>query len=309
MSTTLEVQDLLREGRAAALAGDSATARTRFRRATELDPQSVEAWLGLSGVVPVLAEKREYLVRALELAPDNQDAAGTLRVVDQLIAEGRQIAPSQRFARPEPVAPAPEVAPSPTPVPGVGRDAAAETMYCYIHPTVETGLLCVQCNRPICGRCARPAAVGQLCPECRRERRPVNYKVSPGNLAATVGVTLLLATIAGALLSSFAFGGLFLGLILGWLVAEGLLRVLDRVTHGKRGRAMQIAAGAALLAGTCLGVPLMLVVRIFPVLLSSPVTLDMLLPGLLSSALAPLTDLGGLAYLLVAIGTLSVRLK
>ncbi|GAB4203046.1 MAG: hypothetical protein OHK0022_26810 [Roseiflexaceae bacterium] len=303
MSTTLEVQDLLREGRAAALAGDAATARARFRRATELDPQSVEAWLGLSGVVPVLAEKRGYLLRTLELEPGNQDAAASLRVVDQLIAEGRQIAPSQRFARPEP-APAPEATPavvSADPAPA----AATETMYCYIHPTVETGLLCVQCNRPICGRCARPAAVGQLCPECRRERRPVNYKVTPANLAVAAGVTLALAAVVGVVLAGFGFGGLFLGLILGWLVAQGLLRVLDRVTHGKRGRPMQITVGVALLLGTVLGPMIQIVVQLLPLFASQPA----LLVNLPSLAFGILFDLGTIVYLIAAIGTISVRLR
>ncbi len=305
MSTTLEVQDLLREGRAAALAGDSATARARFRRATELDPQSVEAWLGLGGVVPVLAEKREYLLRALALAPDNQDAAGTLRVVDQLIAEGRQLAPSQRFARPEPAAPTPEAAPAEMPAPEAAPAATAEIMHCYIHPTVETGLLCVQCGRPICGRCARPAAVGQLCPECRRERRPVNYKVSPGNLAAAAGVTFILAAVAGAILGSFGFGGLFIGLFLGWLVAEGLLRVIDRVTHGKRGRSMQITVGVALLAGTCVGPLVPIVAQLLPLFGAEPG----LLLGLPSLALEVLLNFGTIVYLIATIGTLSVRLK
>ena len=77
-STATEVQQLVQQGRAAALAGDTYAARASFRRATELDPACADAWAGLSGVVPILAEKREYLQRALELDPGNSDIAVSL---------------------------------------------------------------------------------------------------------------------------------------------------------------------------------------------------------------------------------------
>jgi hypothetical protein len=92
-STATEVQQLIAEGRAAALAGDTFTARARFRRATELDSENPEAWLGLSSVVPILAEKRDYLQRVLALDPTNTEAADSLAYVEKLIAEGLQIAP------------------------------------------------------------------------------------------------------------------------------------------------------------------------------------------------------------------------
>ena len=83
-STATEVQQLVQQGRAAALAGDTYAARGSFRRATELDPTSADAWAGLSGVVPILAEKHTYLQRALELEPANGDIVASLRYVEQL---------------------------------------------------------------------------------------------------------------------------------------------------------------------------------------------------------------------------------
>ncbi len=57
------------------------------------------------------------------------------------------------------------------------REGTIDTIeYCYRHPETETGLHCVQCGRPICFRCSTPAAVGQLCPECRKGRRAPNYQ-------------------------------------------------------------------------------------------------------------------------------------
>src|SRR5438876_2791220 len=95
-SLIAEVQQLVQDGRAAALAGDTFAARNSFRRATELDPACAEAWLGLSGVVPILAEKRDYLRHVLELEPGNVEAEASLRYVEKLQAEGLQIAPSRR---------------------------------------------------------------------------------------------------------------------------------------------------------------------------------------------------------------------
>lgn len=48
---------------------------------------------------------------------------------------------------------------------------SGEAQYCYGHPETPTKLRCTRCERPICGRCAIPASVGQHCPECVAEAR------------------------------------------------------------------------------------------------------------------------------------------
>jgi hypothetical protein len=246
-STAAEIQQLIREGRAAALAGDTFAARNSFRRATELDPASAEAWLGLSSAVPILAEKREHLLRALELDPGNEEDRASLAYVEKLQAEGMQLAPSRRreeraasgdasplLSTPEPAAP-----------------AQAQTLHCYRHPGRETGLRCVQCERPICGACAQITNVGQLCPECRKARRPANYQVSTAN-AAVGGVAALIAAAVISLPFLLFARGFFVFLIILFvapLVAELVIRVTDRLTRSKRGRSMQAAVGAGFALG------------------------------------------------------------
>jgi membrane associated rhomboid family serine protease len=53
----------------------------------------------------------------------------------------------------------------------------SEETYCYLHPDTPTRLRCTRCERPICGRCAIPASVGQHCPYCVAEARKAQPKV------------------------------------------------------------------------------------------------------------------------------------
>jgi hypothetical protein len=247
-STATEVQQLVREGRAAALAGDSFAARASFRRATELDPTCAEAWMGLSSVVPVLAEKRDYLQRALSLDPSNGEAQASLRYVEKLQAEGMQLAPSKR--REERIASGDTSPLLSAPEPAV----APAVEYCYRHPDRETGLHCIQCGRPICAECATMTSVGQLCPEDRRARRPRNYQVSARDVLLG-GIVALFASAAVALILSLFVGrmgffGFFIIFLVGPAIAEFIVRVVDRVTKLKRGRPMQITIGVAIVIGT-----------------------------------------------------------
>lgn len=262
---TLEARRLVQEGRAAAMAGDTFAARTAFRRATELDRSSADAWLGLSSAVPILAEKRDYLRRALELDPSNSDTQASLAYVEKLISEGLQIAPSQRVqerratADASPLLAAPEREPS----------ADVEVLYCYIHPDRETGLRCVQCGRPICGTCAQLTPVGQICPECRKARRPANYQFSAGNALAgglaALGIGLL-ASIAVVFVSQLPFLGLFLAIAAGPTVGELAVRASDKLTRTKRGRGMRLAVAGGLVAGT---LPLLIILILSPSLLTA----------------------------------------
>jgi membrane associated rhomboid family serine protease len=60
---------------------------------------------------------------------------------------------------------------------------------CYRHPDRPTGLRCSRCNRPICGECARPAPVGQLCPDDAGDR--VRVRGLPAERRPVVTYSLL----------------------------------------------------------------------------------------------------------------------
>jgi hypothetical protein len=248
-----DIHQLIQDGRAAALAGDTLAARASFRRATELDASSAEAWVGLSSVVPILAEKREYLQKALALQPDNADAAASLRYVEQLIAQGMQLEPSRRREERNSSGDASPLLSAPaTP------EAATAVEFCYRHPDRETGLHCIQCGRPICAECATMTSVGQLCPDDRRARRPSNYKVAPRDVVVAAIVALLAAALVAVPVAFFARGlfGFFIVFMAGPAIAEFIVRIVDNVTKLKRGRPMQITVGTAMALGT---LPMMLV--------------------------------------------------
>lgn len=75
----------------------------------------------------------------------------------------------------------------------LGTTAPEETEYCYGHPKTPTKLHCSRCDRPICGRCAIPASVGQHCPECVAEARKSTPKVRSAMMAKSPVVMTILA--------------------------------------------------------------------------------------------------------------------
>jgi tetratricopeptide (TPR) repeat protein len=129
----------------------------------------------------------------------------------------------------------------------LAREGSVETVeYCYRHPETETGLHCVQCGRPICFRCSTPAAVGQLCPECRRGRRAPNYQVSWNTLAKGGAVAFVVSALVSAFIGFVPFFFMF---FIAPAIGELVLRAVDWATRNKRGRAVQIVVGVALVAG------------------------------------------------------------
>jgi membrane associated rhomboid family serine protease len=73
----------------------------------------------------------------------------------------------------------------------------SEVVYCAGHPDVPTRLRCSRCGRPICGRCAIPATVGQHCPWCVAEARRSAPRVRSAMAAsAPAVVAVVVANVA-----------------------------------------------------------------------------------------------------------------
>lgn len=103
---------------------------------------------------------------------------------------------------------------------------------CYRHPSRETYVRCVRCDRPICPDCMREASVGHQCPNCvsegRRTQRPVRTAFGGGRAGAqgyvTIGLIVVNCLVAiAAALSAGGTGSLFGGGMGGLLGGESPL--------------------------------------------------------------------------------------
>ncbi len=173
-----EIALVLREGIAAAKAGDKERARRLLLEVTERDERNEEAWLWLSGVVDDPEEVRICLENVLAINPANERARQGLAWVQKRLA--------QRPSAPPPPPPPPPVPsplpieervaapPIPRPVPEEERPAAGRV------PCPACGALnfdfateCVRCGFPfaiVCPSCNElvPTETG-FCPRCGKE--------------------------------------------------------------------------------------------------------------------------------------------
>lgn len=107
-------------------------------------------------------------------------------------------------------------------------DTPVTVPVCYRHPSRETYVRCVRCDRPICPDCMRAASVGHQCPECvaegRRTQRSARTAFGGGAagrqgyvtkalLGINVIVMLISVAVGGAqsLAGGTGFGGLMGG--------------------------------------------------------------------------------------------------
>lgn len=263
--STMTAAELAAAGRAALIAGDTVTARLRFREALELDPNYVEALLGMATAVRPYRDKREYLLRALAIDPNLAEARATLEQVEARLAAGELLAPTSVQVR-EQSETAVVTEPSEPPAP-----SEMETLFCYRHPQRETGLRCISCSRPICPECARATPVGQICPDCARERMPVNYQVAPIQLLIAGVVALLYGVIvtfvAGVVIGWAGFFGFIVAFLLGPMTGNALARLIDWATGRKRGRLLMVVVSIAYSCGSLPYIGLIILLGGFPLVL------------------------------------------
>ncbi|MDD4923267.1 MAG: B-box zinc finger protein [Dehalococcoidales bacterium] len=119
-----------------------------------------------------------------------------------------------------------------------------ENMRCAEHPDVETNLRCGKCDKPICPKCMVETPVGARCPECARINKLPTFQVSNKQILVSSGVGLLIAVAYGflwgmlSLFANFIFLNLLLGAGAGFLISEGMSRVINR----KRGTKLAVIA-------------------------------------------------------------------
>ncbi len=245
---SVELEELLREGAAAARAGAREEARRLFQQAIEIAPESVDAWLGLAGVVDDLAEKRSCLERALAIDPDNAEAQAGLAWLE------RGTSPKQDE-----------------------HEHTAETveepaeLYCVNHPNRSTLLRCNKCGRPVCMDCVQLTDVGYRCKDCINRVRASFYNISTLDYPVAVLVSFLVTAAAtpvvGVLARMLGFWGFWIALFLGPAAGGALAEIIRQAVGRRRGRYLWLFAGLGVLLGVLMGnAGLLLVTGIFPLL-------------------------------------------
>jgi hypothetical protein len=228
-------KDLVQQGLTAARVGDLEDARRLLRQATQQQPDNIDAWLGLAGVVESLNEKRHCFAEALKLDPDNDEAKAGLALVEQKLAgQGGS---------------AVEMKPTAT-----DNKTTTGIGYCYRHPETETGLRCNRCNRFICPKCARRTPVGFRCPDCIREQEDRYY--TGGNLdyviAAVIALPLSLigAWLFTTILGGFGFFILFIGFIVAPIISGLIAEAVRWGVRKRRSRYLSRVVIGCLILGT-----------------------------------------------------------
>lgn len=119
-----------------------------------------------------------------------------------------------------------------------------QSVTCYWHPEVPTGLSCSRCRRPICTQCLVQVPVGIRCRECGRAQPLPTFDVRPANYAraAVVAAVITVAGIVLTVLLALFLGGLafiIMPLGVGYVAGE----LISRVVNLKRSRGLMYIAG------------------------------------------------------------------
>jgi hypothetical protein len=220
-----EVQPLLKDGIAAAGAGDIAEAQRLLRRATEVEPDNAEAWLWRARVTENTADKKAFLEKVLQINPNNLDA----------------LAAMERIARREGAVTA-RVNPE------------TETFYCTVHPERETLLRCNRCGRPMCTECAVQHPVGLRCRECVNQTKSPVYQVDSGTFVRALLASVVVGTVVAfpVLLFGGIVGGFFMFFLwfaVGGAIGRAIAGAVARLVPRKRGQLIQVATGIGIVAG------------------------------------------------------------
>lgn len=246
MTDSPNATELVQRGQAAARVGRRDEAREDLRRAVQLAPDYVEAWLGLAGVEDDPAEKKACFETVLSLEPGNVEARLGLEMLDQdadLPAEDDHehhleavMAEASRQL---------EEAIGPPPAGEVSLDDQVQT--CANHPNVETVLRCNRCGKPICTRCAVQTPVGYRCRECVGEQQAVFYSGGAVDYIIGGGFALVLGGIAGYLVT--LTGLWFIALILGPAIGIGIAEAVRLAVRRRRTRYLWLVVGVCIVVG------------------------------------------------------------
>ncbi len=253
MSEVPNPRELIQRGQAAARVGHRDEARRALRRAVELAPASADAWLALAGVEDDPAEKVTCFEKVLALDPENVEARLGLEMLQLKTTPEASDPPAQGAAAADDdlesvIAEASRRleeavgAPPPGEVP-----PDDEVLYCANHPNVETMLRCNRCGKPICTRCAVQTPVGYRCKQCVAGQQAVFYTGGVPDYAIGAVIALVLGGLATFLMSMLGYW--LFALILGAPVGIGIAEVVRLAVRRRRSRYLWLVVSGGIVVG------------------------------------------------------------
>ncbi|MGD8472895.1 MAG: tetratricopeptide repeat protein [Anaerolineae bacterium] len=251
MRDSVDMNELVQRGKAAARVGRLEEAREYLGRAVELEPQNVEAWLSLAAVESDRAGKIACFERVLQLEPDNVEARLGLEMLQsQEVDEGpdEQVEGDVEDELEAIIAQASkrlDEAVGPPPPDELPLDD--NVLYCANHPTVETMLRCNRCNKPICTRCAIQTPVGYRCKECVGRQQAVFYSGGALDYVIAGAISVVLGGIASYLMT--LVGAWFIALLLGPAAGIGIAELVRLAVRRRRSKYLWIVVGAGMVVG------------------------------------------------------------
>lgn len=250
--------ELVQRGQAAARVGRHDEARDYLRRAVELAPDNADAWLALAGVESDAEAKVACFERVLTLDPENVDARLGLEMLSPEPPEPEDysqtddeleavIAEASRRLD-ESVGPPPvgEVPPDDAPL-SKGVPLDEEVLHCANHPHVETMLRCNRCNKPICTRCAVQTPVGYRCKQCVGQQQAVFFTGGPVDYIIAGAISLVLGAISAYIMT--LLGAWFFALILGPTIGIGIAEAVRFAVRRRRSRYLWAVAAGGIIVG------------------------------------------------------------
>ncbi|MGD8625599.1 MAG: tetratricopeptide repeat protein [Anaerolineae bacterium] len=244
MNDSADAKELVRRGQAAARVGRRDEARDYLRRAVELDPDNIQAWLDLAGVEDDPAQKRFCFETVLSLDAGNEEAQLGL----EMLGPGDPAAMSPGDEMEAIIAAASrrlEEAVGPPPPGEVPLDD--QVLYCANHPKVETMLRCNRCGKPICSRCAKLTPVGYRCKQCLGQQQAIFYSGGATDYIIGGAIALVLGGIASYLMA--LLGVWFFALILGPTVGVGIAEAVRFAVRRRRSRYLWLVVAAGMAVG------------------------------------------------------------
>jgi hypothetical protein len=234
--------ELIQRGQAAARVGHREEAHAYLRRAVELAPGHVDAWLELAGVEDDPAGKRACFETVLSLDPDNVAAQLGLEMLEGSTGGGEHAHEDDLEAIIAAASRQLEEAVGPPPSDEVPLDD--EVLYCANHPGVETMLRCNRCGKPICTRCAVQTPVGYRCRECVGEQQAVFFTGGAADYVIGGAIALVLGGVASFVVTML--GAWFIALILGPAIGIGIAEAVRFAVRRRRSRYLWLVVGASI---------------------------------------------------------------